>query len=224
MRSISYYFQLGLPLSSICNVPCSTVNGTTSIMVRDCLFFIEKSTSLKWYNDIRGNSRCKVKVLINVIWQDVGMLEKLIQDDVSAAKTPVLLVGFAGTPFILQSIQFYVTVTIQYISCIFWLTAMRKSSWAWNLLTSVILMQKWTNLLVKRLSSTRDYLIKHKNYLQRLLLNLWHCMYSSSTFKFKQSEIFGDTLTGSPHLGSVDHLDELRKICKNHKIWLHVEG
>lgn len=52
------------------------------------------------------------------------MLEKLIQDDVSAAKTPVLLVGFAGTPFILQSIQFY--VTIQYISCIFWLTAMRK--------------------------------------------------------------------------------------------------
>lgn len=101
MRSISYYFQLGLPLSSICNVPCSTVNGTTSIMVRDCLFFIEKSTSLKWYNDIRGNSRCKVKVSINVIWQDVGMLEKLIQDDVSAAKTPVLLVGFAGTTFIL---------------------------------------------------------------------------------------------------------------------------
>lgn len=82
------------------------------------------------------------------------MLEKLIQDDVSAAKTPVLLVGFAGTPFILQSIQFY--MTIQYISCIFWLTAMRKSSWAWNLLTSEILMQKWTNLLVKRLSSTRD--------------------------------------------------------------------
>eukprot|EP00105_Crassostrea_gigas_P024846 XP_011445238.1 PREDICTED: putative pyridoxal-dependent decarboxylase domain-containing protein 2 isoform X3 [Crassostrea gigas] len=89
MPGLSNYLclQLGLPLSSICNVPCSTVNGTTSIM-------------------------------------DVGMLEKLIQDDVSAAKTPVLLVGFAG----------------------------------------------------------------------------------------------------SPHLGSVDHLDELRKICKNHKIWLHVEG
>ena len=28
--------------------------------------------------------------------QDVEMLEKLIQDDVAAAKTPVLLVGFAG--------------------------------------------------------------------------------------------------------------------------------
>lgn len=66
-------------------------------------------------NDIRGN-RCKVKVSTNVIWQDVGMLEKLIQDDVAAAKTPVLLVGFAGTLLILQSVYtctcmyFYVTI------------------------------------------------------------------------------------------------------------------
>ncbi|XP_048764504.2 putative pyridoxal-dependent decarboxylase domain-containing protein 2 isoform X2 [Ostrea edulis] len=89
MPGLSNYLclQLGLPLSSICNVPCSTETGTTSIM-------------------------------------DVQMLEKLIQDDIAAAKTPVLLVGFAG----------------------------------------------------------------------------------------------------SPHLGSVDDLYELRKICKNHKIWLHVEG
>ncbi|XP_061167999.1 putative pyridoxal-dependent decarboxylase domain-containing protein 2 isoform X2 [Saccostrea echinata] len=89
MPGLSNYLclQLGLPLSSICNVPCCTEKGTTSIM-------------------------------------DVQMLEKLIQDDISAAKTPVLLVGFAG----------------------------------------------------------------------------------------------------SPHLGSVDNLQELRKICKDHKIWLHVEG
>nr|XP_022319864.1 putative pyridoxal-dependent decarboxylase domain-containing protein 2 isoform X1 [Crassostrea virginica] len=89
MPGLSNYLclQLGLPLSSICNVPCSSASGTTSIM-------------------------------------DVEMLEKLIQDDVAAAKTPVLLVGFAG----------------------------------------------------------------------------------------------------SPHLGSVDDLQELRKICINHKIWLHVEG
>lgn len=44
------------------------------------------------------------------------MLEKLIQDDVAAAKTPVLLVGFAGTLLILQSVYtctcmyFYVTI------------------------------------------------------------------------------------------------------------------
>lgn len=30
------------------------------------------------------------------ILQDVAMLEKLIEDDVAAAKTPVLLVAFAG--------------------------------------------------------------------------------------------------------------------------------
>lgn len=75
------------------------------------------------------------------------MLEKLIQDDVAAAKTPVLLVGFAGALLILQSIQFY--VTILYIFYIFWLTAMSKTSCAWNLLTSPILMQE-LNLLVKR--------------------------------------------------------------------------
>lgn len=31
---------------------------------------------------------------------DVAMLEKLIQDDIAAAKTPVLLVGYAGTPVV----------------------------------------------------------------------------------------------------------------------------
>ncbi|XP_060559812.1 putative pyridoxal-dependent decarboxylase domain-containing protein 2 isoform X2 [Ruditapes philippinarum] len=53
--------QLGLPMSSICSVPCNTLFGSNTKM-------------------------------------DTEILEKLIQDDIAAAKTPVALIAYAGTP------------------------------------------------------------------------------------------------------------------------------
>ncbi|KAL4239384.1 Pyridoxal-dependent decarboxylase domain-containing protein 1 [Mactra antiquata] len=61
--SLSNYLclQLGLPMSSVCSVPCNTLIGSNTKM-------------------------------------DIDILEKLIIDDIAAAKTPVALVAYAGTP------------------------------------------------------------------------------------------------------------------------------
>ncbi|XP_052761323.1 pyridoxal-dependent decarboxylase domain-containing protein 1-like isoform X2 [Mya arenaria] len=61
--------QLGLPASAICSVPCASLLGCSSKM--------------------RPNKHERM---------DTEILEKLIEDDIAAAKTPVGLVAYAGTP------------------------------------------------------------------------------------------------------------------------------
>lgn len=59
---------------------------------------------VKWLSDQQVNCEVKCVILLLKI-QDVAMLEKLIQDDVAAAKTPVLLLAYAGDALIFYLCQ-----------------------------------------------------------------------------------------------------------------------
>ncbi|PWA30287.1 hypothetical protein CCH79_00015717 [Gambusia affinis] len=81
--------QLGLPLSSLCTVPCNTIFGSQHQMVGGNRW---SSIHLKWLSEYK----CDKKNTFD--FQDVALLDKLIKEDTDAGKLPLLLIANAGTP------------------------------------------------------------------------------------------------------------------------------
>lgn len=88
INSLSLCHQLGLPLSSLCTVPCNTIFGSQHQMVGEHRWN-RHNRAVGWSE--RGCGSCPV-----CPWQDVALLDKLIKEDVEAGKLPLLLIANAG--------------------------------------------------------------------------------------------------------------------------------